>query len=96
MLLDGGLESLGVCADDLANLLAVLEQQESGHGANAELLGDVWDLVDVELVEAGVGVGVGEPDERDAVSKLFSKPKPTQYSPYAMGVFKGSSTHLTT
>lgn len=62
MLLDSGLESLGVCADDLANLLAVLEEQEGGHGADAELLSDVWDLVYVELVEAGVGVGVGEPE----------------------------------
>lgn len=61
VLLDGGLESLGVGTDDLADLFAVLEEQEGGHGADAEFLGDVWDLVDVDLVEAGVGVGVGEP-----------------------------------
>lgn len=61
MLLDSGLESLGVRANDLADLLAVLEEQEGGHGADAELLRDIWDFVYVELVEAGVGVGVGEP-----------------------------------
>lgn len=61
--LDSGLEGLGVRADDLGDLLAVLEQQEGGHGADAELLRDVWDLVDVELVEAGGGVFVGEPVE---------------------------------
>lgn len=61
MLLDGGLEGLGVGTDDLADLLAVLEQDEGGHGADAEFLGDLGDLVDIELVEAGVGVRVGEP-----------------------------------
>ena len=62
--LDGGLESDGVGADDLADLLAVLEEEEGGHGAHALLLGDVGDLVNVDLVEAGVGVVVGEPVER--------------------------------
>lgn len=66
--LDGGLESDGVGADDLADLLAVLEEQEGGHGAHAVLLGDLGDLVDVDLVEAGVGVVVGEPAERELVS----------------------------
>lgn len=61
MLLDGGLEGLGVGTDDLADLLAVLEQDEGGHGADAEFLGDLGDLVDIELVEAGVGVRVREP-----------------------------------
>ena len=64
MSLDGGLESDGVGADDLADLLAVLEEEEGGHGAHALLLGDVGDLVNVDLVEAGVGVVVGEPVER--------------------------------
>lgn len=59
--LDGSLESLWVGTDDLADLVAVLEQEEGWHGADAELLGHLWDLVDVELVETGVGVGVGEP-----------------------------------
>ena len=64
--LDGGLESLGVGTDDLGDLVTVLEEQEGGHGADAELLSNVGDLVDVELVEAGVGICAGEP--RDVIS----------------------------
>lgn len=63
--LDSGLESDGVGANDLADLLAVLVEEESGHGAHALLLGDLGDLVDVDLVEAGVGVVVGEPVEEE-------------------------------
>lgn len=58
---DGGLESLGVGTNDLANLLAALEEQEGGHGADAELLCNVGDLVDVELVELGRSELLGEP-----------------------------------
>lgn len=58
--LDGGLEGLGVRTDDLPNALVVLEEEEGGHGADAELLGNVGDLVHVKLVEAGFGVGIGE------------------------------------
>lgn len=61
VLLDGSLKRSRVRANDLADLLAVLEQDEGGHGAHGELLGDIGQLVDVDLVEAGVGVGVGEP-----------------------------------
>ena len=61
--LDSGFEGDGVGADDFADLLAVLEEQESGHGAHALLLSDFGDLVDVDLVEARVGVVVGEPGE---------------------------------
>ena len=68
MSLNSGLESDGVGADDLADLLAVLVEEESGHGAHALLLGDLGDLVDVDLVEAGVGVVVGEPVEESFVS----------------------------
>jgi hypothetical protein len=68
--LDSGLEGNGVGADDLADLLAVLVEEESGHGAHALLLGDLGDLVDVDLVEAGVGVVVGEPVGRVFVSGL--------------------------
>ena len=59
--LDGGLEGLGVGTDDLSDLVTVLEEQEGGHGADAELLSNVGDLIDIELVEAGVGVCAGEP-----------------------------------
>lgn len=61
MLLDGSLEGGRVGADDLADLLAVLEDEESGHGADGVLLGGLGDLVNVNLEEAGVGVVVGEP-----------------------------------
>ena len=60
--LDGGLESLGVGTDDLGDLVTILEEEEGGHGANAEFLCDVRDLVDVKLEEAGVGVCAGELD----------------------------------
>ncbi len=61
--LDGGLESLGVGANDLGDLLAVLEEKEGRHGTDTEFLCNVRDLVDVELVEARVGVCAGEPAE---------------------------------
>jgi hypothetical protein len=63
VLLDGGLEGGRVGADDLADLLAVLEDEESRHGADGVLLGGLGDLVDVDLVEACVGVVVGELDD---------------------------------
>lgn len=60
MLQHGGLDGVLISADDLADLLAVLEEDEGRHGANAELLRHVGDLVDVELVEAHARVLVGE------------------------------------
>jgi len=59
--LDGSLEGLWVRADDLGKLLAVLEEEEGRHGADAKLLGDVGDHVNIELVEARGGVFGGEP-----------------------------------
>jgi len=59
--LDGGVEGGRVGADDILDLLAVLEDEESGHGADGVLLGGLGDLVDVNLVEARAGVVVGEP-----------------------------------
>jgi hypothetical protein len=56
VLLDARLNSLWVCADNLADLLAVLEEDERGHSADAKLLRNIGDLVDVELVEARLGV----------------------------------------
>jgi hypothetical protein len=58
---NAGLNGLGVCAHNLTDLLAVLEEDECGHGADAELLCNVGDLVDVKLVEAGFGVLLREP-----------------------------------
>ena len=60
-ILDSGQQRLGVCADDLGRLLAVLEDEEGGHGADAELLGHVGDLVDVNLDEVCAGEFFGEP-----------------------------------
>lgn len=45
-------EGLFIGAYNLADLLAVLKEQEGRHGAHAELVSHVWDIVDVELVEA--------------------------------------------
>jgi hypothetical protein len=61
VLLDASLDGLGVCAYNLTNLLAALEEDECGHGADTEFLGDVGDFIDVELVEAGLWVLLGEP-----------------------------------
>lgn len=58
--LDRSLEGIGVGTNDLLDLLAVLEDHECGHGANTELLGDIWDFIDVDLDEVGRGVGLGE------------------------------------
>lgn len=49
MLLNGSLDGRGIGADNLLNLFTALEEQEGGHGADAQLLGDVGALVDVEL-----------------------------------------------
>jgi hypothetical protein len=46
LLLDGGLESLGVGADNLTDLLLVLEEDESGNGLDVQLLGDLGNLID--------------------------------------------------
>jgi hypothetical protein len=60
-----GLNGLGVGADDGLDLGALLEEDEGGHGADAQLLGDVGDFVDVDFVEAYVFViGLGVPVER--------------------------------
>jgi hypothetical protein len=61
VLLDGSLESRRVGANNGSNLLSILKQHESGHGANVELLSDLGDLVDVNLVETGIGILVREP-----------------------------------
>ena len=56
VLLDASLDRLRVRAYDLANLLAVLEEYKGGHGTDTEFLGNVGDLVNIELVEACLGV----------------------------------------
>jgi hypothetical protein len=59
-LLDRGSQLIRVRAHDLGELLAVLEQLECGHGANAEFLGHVRDVVDVDFDEVGAGELFGE------------------------------------
>jgi hypothetical protein len=61
VLLDSSLKCGRVSTHNLADLLAVFEKQESGHGAYGQILSDFRNLVDIELVEAGLGVNVGEP-----------------------------------
>lgn len=54
--LDSSLQSLRVGTHDLLNLLAVLEDHEGGHGANTQLLSNIGNLINVDLVEFGIGV----------------------------------------
>lgn len=63
MLHDRRLQRFLISAHDLADLLAVLEQQKRRHGTHAELVSHVGDVVDVELVEAGGGVFLGQLDD---------------------------------
>ncbi len=60
--LDSRQERLRVRTHDLLDLLLVLEDQERGHGTDAELLRNIRDLVDIELDKVGVGEFLGEPD----------------------------------
>jgi hypothetical protein len=60
-LLDSSQERLRISTHNLLHLLRVLEDQERGHGADAELLCYVGHLVDVELDEVCAGEVVGEP-----------------------------------
>ena len=71
--LDSSLKSLGVRANDLGYLVAVLEEEESRHGADAEFLGNIGDLVDVELVEFGGWIVVREPGAMVNFLIKFSK-----------------------
>ena len=61
-LLNSSLECRWVRSNDLADLLSVLENNEGWHGADADLLGDVWNVVDVHLDEVGGWVLLGEPE----------------------------------
>lgn len=56
VLLDAGLDGLGVRTDNLTNLLAVLEEHEGRHGSDSKFLCNVGDLIDVEFVEACLGI----------------------------------------
>jgi len=69
--LDSSLKRLRVRTNNLSTLLAVLEKDECRHGADSEFLCNVGDLVDVELEETGVGVGVGHPVEGEVLLAIF-------------------------
>lgn len=66
--LEQALELGGVGADKVVDLLAVLEEEEGGDGADTELLGDFGNVVDVKLDKVYLvleffRVGVPEEDE---------------------------------
>ena len=68
---DGRFEGFGIGADHLGDLLAVAEEEEGGHGLDAQVLRDVFDLVDVDLVERGFGELVREPGAVSASPVVF-------------------------
>ena len=47
------LDSPLVGAHHFVNLLSVFEEEESGHGTDAQFLGEIRNLVDIDLVEFG-------------------------------------------
>lgn len=53
-LVEEGDESVGVGTDQLVGLLAVLEQHEGGHGADAKLLAQLGEVIDVDLGEEDI------------------------------------------
>lgn len=60
MLLDGSLESGRVGTNNLSDELAVLVDVEGRHGTDTNVGSDVGQLVNVDLVEGGVGVLLAE------------------------------------
>jgi len=54
VLLNRSKDSLGVRANHFRDFTTIFEEQKCGHGADAEVLSDVADLVDVNLVELGI------------------------------------------
>jgi len=89
VLLDGSLEGGRVGADDLADLLAVLEDEEGGHGADRVLLGGLGDLVDVDLEEARVGVVVREFDNLGSDDLAGTAPGGEEVDDHHAGLVEG-------
>lgn len=54
--LNCNLDGLRVCSYNLADRGRVLEEVESRHGADAQLLRNIGNLVDIQLVELNVGI----------------------------------------
>lgn len=61
VLLDQGQQLWWDSADELVNLLAVPEQVEGGHGLDVGLLGQLGELIDVNLDEDDVRHLIGPP-----------------------------------
>lgn len=57
---DSRLKRLGVRANNLTNLLSILEEEEGRHSPHTELLCNLGDLIDVDLDELGGGEGLAE------------------------------------
>lgn len=55
-LLDSGVDSRRVGATDHVDLLAVLEEEESGHSGDLVVGGNLAELVNIDLVELDAGV----------------------------------------
>lgn len=70
----GGLQCLGVCSDNLADFLTVLEEHECRHSTDSEFLSNVWDLVYVELEETCGRVLVGHSMKESTCQHLPPSP----------------------
>lgn len=53
----------GIGTNNLLNLLSVLENQESGHSADAVLLSELREFVDVDFEVVCIGILFGEFDD---------------------------------
>lgn len=58
--LDTDFQLFGVSADNVADLLTILEEEERGHGAHAQFGGRLGEMVNVDLVELGLGESLAE------------------------------------
>lgn len=58
--LDATLQFDGISTNNPVDLLSTLEEDESRHGANTQIAGGLGQLVDVDLVELGLRVGLAE------------------------------------
>ena len=67
MLLEQAQDARRVGPHDRIHLLAILEQDKGGHGADAELLGEFGQVVDVKLCKVDLvlpGLLLGPPVEK--------------------------------
>lgn len=62
-LLNSSLQRLGVCTNNLGDLLFALEDQKGRHDADTQLLGDVREVIDIEFRKVDVGELFAEFDD---------------------------------